>query len=204
MQLTELNKVACDDTPTTEPPPVADAIAPAFPPPNHPNHTPPAAHTPKHTRRTSVFRTGSGTNLEVKYVSRGSTDETDEKRHRRESLGLKTITDEEKTEMDEEETVVVTLPSGEEICFDRRIVRSSGLNPEQMVAARTLFRKFDKDNSGNIDGSELQEALNLLGLHTGTLKKKDIATILNHADSNHDGSIDFEARTPVLRAVLDA
>ena len=73
-----------------------------------------------------------------------------------------------------------------------------------MVAARTLFRKFDSDNSGNIDGSELQQALNLLGLHTGTLKKKDIATILNHADSNHDGSIDFEARTPVLRAVLDA
>ena len=50
------------------------------------------------------------------------------------------------------------------------------------------FRHFDTDNSGAIDSRELEAAMRALGFDP---TEEDIRIMIEYADSNGDGVIDF-------------
>ena len=52
--------------------------------------------------------------------------------------------------------------------------------------ALELCRKFDKDGNGYLSKSEIREAVG------NSLTKKEIDDLLERADTNHDGKVDYE------------
>jgi len=73
---------------------------------------------------------------------------------------------------------------------------------------RDVFERFDKDNSGSLEKTELPEALNELGLH---YSEGELSATFAEMDSNGDGQVDLEeferavsrmqaSKDPLLRA----
>lgn len=54
--------------------------------------------------------------------------------------------------------------------------------------ALELCRKFDKDGNGYLSKSEIREAVG------NSLTKKEIDDLLERADTNHDGKVDYEGK----------
>ena len=52
----------------------------------------------------------------------------------------------------------------------------------------TAFKLFDKDGDGKISLSELKETLGMIDAD----QESEFFEIMNFADSNHDGLVDFE------------
>ena len=67
----------------------------------------------------------------------------------------------------------------------KTVITSSGFTEEQM---KSVFNKFDSDNSGNIDSLELYNALKSLGQE---LTMEQINELINEIDINGDGKVDF-------------
>lgn len=66
----------------------------------------------------------------------------------------------------------------------------------------TIFRAFDKDNSGHLSMAEFSEACQLLVKHANiTLTQNQIRDIATSLDLNKDGMIDFNEFLEAFRIV---
>jgi centrin-1 len=54
---------------------------------------------------------------------------------------------------------------------------------------RSAFELFDRDNSGNIDATELRDAMKALGIY---LKRDAVKELMKTVDKDKSGSIEFE------------
>ncbi|XP_011402677.1 PREDICTED: calmodulin-like [Amphimedon queenslandica] len=64
--------------------------------------------------------------------------------------------------------------------------QSSAKKPELPEGALEICRKFDKDGNGYLSKSEIKEAVG------NSLTKKELDDLMERADSNHDGKVDYE------------
>ena len=63
------------------------------------------------------------------------------------------------------------------------------INPDEEL--REAFRVFDKDGDGFISAAELRIVMTSLG---EKLTDKEVEDMLNEADANNDGKIDYEGK----------
>ncbi|KAJ8309527.1 hypothetical protein KUTeg_014401 [Tegillarca granosa] len=74
-----------------------------------------------------------------------------------------------------------------QIEFNEFIKMMSKANKEQDL--REAFKVFDKNGDGKISKMELKTVLESLGQH---LTDRELDDMMNEADTNHDGAVDFE------------
>lgn len=74
-----------------------------------------------------------------------------------------------------------------QIEFNEFIRMMSKANKEQDL--REAFKVFDKNGDGKISKMELKTVLESLGQH---LTDRELDDMMNEADTNHDGAVDFE------------
>ena len=67
------------------------------------------------------------------------------------------------------------------------------INPDEEL--REAFRVFDKDGDGFISAAELRIVMTSLG---EKLTDKEVEDMLNEADANNDGKIDYEGKQVLL------
>jgi Ca2+-binding EF-hand superfamily protein len=65
--------------------------------------------------------------------------------------------------------------------------RKKGLTQEETKEILKVFTLFDKDNSGNIDSSELKDAMRALGIY---VNKESLKRFMEKADKDGSGSIE--------------
>ena len=75
-----------------------------------------------------------------------------------------------------------------------------GITEESLVeneyGFQELFKRFDKDNDGKVTREECQQVLELI---FGELPKKTIMKMVNYADFNSDGTIDYREFSDMMR-----
>ena len=75
-----------------------------------------------------------------------------------------------------------------------------GITEESLVeneyGFQELFKRFDKDNDGKVTREECQEVLESI---FGELPKKTILKMVNYADFNSDGTIDYREFGDIMR-----
>ena len=80
------------------------------------------------------------------------------------------------------------------------------LNNEQFIkeAAQDAFSKFDKDKSGTIDASELEEIMKDLSkdLKIEPPSKKDVQDILKQLDTDGSGKLDVNEFCQFIKLIL--
>lgn len=69
------------------------------------------------------------------------------------------------------------------------LVQASGITEEQLAEFREAFNLFDKNKDNVISAKELGTVMRALGQSP---TDKDIETMIQHADINKNGSIDFD------------
>ncbi len=72
--------------------------------------------------------------------------------------------------------------------------------------AKVAFDSVDSDNSGQIDGSELEKVMIQIAADMGAdpPSKDDVLEVMDHLDSDKSGKIDFEEFKVLIRDVLEA
>lgn len=81
------------------------------------------------------------------------------------------------------------------VCEDLRSRRSQEVldhvaqHKDHVLAYRIVFDKFDEDNSGSIDHTELKAALYHMGLD---VPEEEAGHLLMQYDANKDGTLDFD------------
>ena len=75
-----------------------------------------------------------------------------------------------------------------------------GITEESLVeneyGFQELFKRFDKNNDGKVTREECQEILQSI---FGELPKKTILKMVNYADFNSDGTIDYHEFSDIMR-----
>jgi len=66
--------------------------------------------------------------------------------------------------------------------------KQNALTEEQKKEIKEAFKKFDKDESGEIDAAELEHAMNKLGFQP---KKEEIQKMITDVDTDKSGTIDY-------------
>ncbi|XP_060596607.1 calmodulin-A-like isoform X2 [Ruditapes philippinarum] len=69
------------------------------------------------------------------------------------------------------------------------LIKASGITEEQLAEFREAFNLFDKNKDNVISAKELGTVMRALGQSP---TDKDIETMIQHADVNKNGSIDFD------------
>jgi Ca2+/Na+ antiporter len=72
-------------------------------------------------------------------------------------------------------------------------------NPKLRKFLRPYFRRFDRDNSGEIDKTELKLLLESLGQKP---TQQDVDTMMDQLDSDHSGAISFDEFVIAMQRVL--
>ena len=89
---------------------------------------------------------------------------------------------------DNEELVDIVLIDGKK---KKKIIRRSKiwkkLSVEEVHEIDTIFRTFDKDQSGNIDSMELKDAMSALGIY---VTKESLKKLMEKADKDGSGTIE--------------
>ena len=75
----------------------------------------------------------------------------------------------------------------------------AALTDADSASVRTVFNKFDKNSSGDIDVGELRVALNQLGLAVDTAAAADV---LKRFDSGKTGRLNFDEFRRLVRELL--
>lgn len=86
-------------------------------------------------------------------------------------------------------------PSTYEVPFTYRKFYS----PEQITEMINAFKGFDTDHSGNIDASELKNAIVSMG-HSD-VNDEQVANMLKSVDKNNDGTVDWIEFLDMMRAI---
>eukprot|EP00924_Labyrinthula_sp_SR-Ha-C_P015660 augustus_masked-scaffold_4-processed-gene-6.45-mRNA-1 protein AED:0.25 eAED:0.25 QI:0/0/0/0.5/1/1/2/0/251 len=73
------------------------------------------------------------------------------------------------------------------------------LTPEQIEEFKTVFNQFDNDGSGNIDASELGDAMRSLGQSPS---RQDLEDMIAEVDKDSSGTIDFKEFLGMMREMM--
>lgn len=71
----------------------------------------------------------------------------------------------------------------------KRVKKKKPLTKEQRDEIKSAFELFDRDNSGNIDATELRDAMKALGIY---LKRDAVKDLMKTVDKDRSGTIEFE------------
>lgn len=78
--------------------------------------------------------------------------------------------------------------------------KKKGLTKEECNEIIKVFTLFDKDNSGNIDASELKDAMRALGIY---VTKESLKRLMEKADKDGSGSIEKPEFLSLMAELID-
>lgn len=78
--------------------------------------------------------------------------------------------------------------------------KKKGLTKEECNEIIKVFTLFDKDNSGNIDSSELKDAMRALGIY---VTKESLKKLMEKADKDGSGSIECPEFLSLMAELID-
>ena len=83
--------------------------------------------------------------------------------------------------------------------FNPKDYEKNGLTEDEVLEIKEAFDLFDSDKSGEIDTSELKQALNNLGIDA---KNQTLQNMINDIDKNASGTIDFDEFIEMMTAKM--
>ena len=83
--------------------------------------------------------------------------------------------------------------------FNAKDYEKNGLTEDEVLEIKEAFDLFDSDKSGEIDTSELKQALNNLGIDA---KNQTLQNMINDIDKNASGTIDFDEFIEMMTAKM--
>ena len=89
--------------------------------------------------------------------------------------------------------------TSKQVEFNPKDYEKNGLTEDEVLEIKEAFDLFDSDKSGEIDTSELKEALKGLGIDA---KNQTLQNMINDIDRNSSGTIDFNEFIEMMTAKI--